>query len=572
MNPIAASSQSKSKLGAFRFDEGENRSLKDTQYCGVLESEKENGTTVDDQEPNSLSQRTPQFSQKSAVRELRECPQTPVGRLPLAELIASGEDLNLHLQNLTPHERVLWYHHSHQKEGQASSQGANICRKRRYSSSPASASQNETFNLFSPGNPSFDLQKLQKVLKTPQADPASDLWSLYSSKPNPYTDKPSPIGLAGPSFALHSSPQTPAQPLSLRRSISCGTEWPTSAAKRRKIRHRTGHQEARIGLAGHDIEDDQKDMSKMERVSLLVDEIQLRLARPDMSEDEEIAGPPSSSPFAQKNDISVLRPLQHSQADRGNIPSEPNQPPAASPDIVRHQPSINPINPWAEPITSQGVFSDFDDDDLDLEILQTIDEEARACVSVAGDLLATKPRLKPHDDGIDTCRSPSAAVLLGEVSMNGQKKPTPTSQSPRNATSPGHLNSHSQLPGSDTGSKSDEFDEFDDDYAVDLEHVAAMYDLQPRRQVQGAVNHVQVIKSPRRSQVRSSGTRGIDVKGQSGRCTEDMAEYEAISDDEFGGGLEFENIIAECERASQRDQIASQPQSSVRTKIFGPSI
>lgn len=559
MDPIAPSSQTKSKLGAFRFEEGDNRAVKDASDCGspdcgASDTGKANTTTVDEQDRGSLSQRTPQFSQKSDCKDMRECPQTPVGRLPLAELIASSGDINKHLPNLTPRERVLWYY-SQQNEGQNIARGANMGKKRRHSSSPLSSSQNEASNHFDSGNPSFDLQKLQRLLKTPQADLASDLWSRYSSKPSPNTDKPSPIGLAGPSFAMYSSPQTPVKHLALHRSISCGLEWPTSAAKRRKL-----DQNADVDSVTPAAEDEHKNMSKMARVSLLVDEIQSTLARPGIPEDddEDLAGPPSSSPFAEGNDISVLsalRPLQVS-FNRGYVSSAP----AAIPHKVQNQSSNGVVNPLARLKKSQEVFSAFDDDDLSLEMLQSIDEEKKGCQVSKDARMEPSQQSSPNPPGI--------------VSLDGQKERDSTFQptTPRRAIS-------SPLTGPDTGWDSDEFDEFDEAYAADLEDVAAMYDLQPQDQehqdcLQKAAKLVRDTKSPYKSQLRSSQENSGIRSGSSVRNGKDKAVYGAISDDddEFGGGLEFEHIIAECERASQQEKIESQPHASVRTKKFGPSM
>lgn len=557
MDPIAPSSQTKSKLGAFRFEESDNRA-RDTSDCGRLEcgsndSGKEN--TVEEQDKRSLSQRTPQFSQKSNGKDMRECPQTPVGRLPLAELITSGEDINKHLPNLTPSERVLWYH-SQQNEGQNISRRANIRKKRRHSSSPVSSSQNETSNHFDSTNPSFDLEKLQKSLKTPQADLASDLWSRYSSRPSPNTDKPSPIGLAGPSFALYSSPQTPVKHLALQRSISCGLEWPTSAPKRRKH-----NQKAEVGGVTPNAGYGHKNMSKMARVSLLVDEIQSTLTKPGIPEDEELAGPPSSSPLAEGIGISVpsaLRPGQLSQFNRGYVSSAP----AAIPHKVQHQSSNLLVNPLTRLKKSQGVFSDFDDDDFGLEILQSIDKKKRGCH------ISKDARLEPNNQ-------PSPHNPPGVCLFDGQKERDSTFQptTPRKAIS-------SPLSRPETAWDSDEFDEFDEAYTADLEDVAAMYDLQPQDQEhqdlhQKAAKLVHDTKSPCRSQMRSSLEDSGIRRGPSVRNNGDEAVYGAISDDdgdEFGGGLEFEHILAECERASQQDKAGSQSQSSVCTKRFGPSV
>ena len=263
--------------------------MKDTKETVEIDNDQENGNA------HQTGSRHQSLSQKSLNNDLRECPQTPVGRIPLAELIAGSEDIQDQKLNLTPIERVVWNHsqQSVERNGENGMYASRRGRKRAYSSSPAPSYQNGVSGHFPPDKPSFDLGNLQNSLKTPQADPASDLWSRYSLNT---LDKLSPSETTKPVFAdflNSSSPQTPAQPVqsrvkdSLQRSYSCNLEWPTSVAKRRKLQYSSSNQEMSASLADSMPKHDEKGRSKMARVSLLVEEIQDRLARPKVGENKK---------------------------------------------------------------------------------------------------------------------------------------------------------------------------------------------------------------------------------------------------------------------------------------------
>ncbi|KAL8685717.1 MAG: hypothetical protein Q9224_005705, partial [Gallowayella concinna] len=244
MPPIPVSSASKSKLKVYQFeglqDESEPQDPASAKTHFKPQAEKENQGPMEIQAAMTSSQLLPPLPPTS---QHKECPQTPVGRVPLAELIAGVDDnMNQNL-NLTPVERVLWQHVPGSSQ-YASSQDASVSqtgKKRARSSSPTSSAQHETSSHFQKKKQSFDLQTLEKTLKTPQADPATDLWTRYSLKTGNTSPTRNDPALAA--LLKSSSPQTPGSHLKqkelggLRRSISCANEWPTSAAKRRRLNH-----------------------------------------------------------------------------------------------------------------------------------------------------------------------------------------------------------------------------------------------------------------------------------------------------------------------------------------------
>lgn len=585
--PIAASVESKLKLSAFRLEQDDNRHIDIAHNSGVVDSEMENNQVMDDQGATSSSQplcHPKNLSQKSAAgRELRECPQTPVGRLPLAELIAGGEDFNNQALNLTPVERVLW-NHSPLNKGETGSCIGRKSRKRRHSSSPASSSQNEISSQFPAEKTTVDLQNLQMVLKTPQTDPASELWSRYSMNTNSNADKVSPGGLAATTFALHSSPQTPAEKLEskdfggLRRAISCSMEWPTSAAKRRKIQYSSSHREAKVGFGIPAAAKDEKGKSKMARVSHLVEEIQLRLSRSYAREGEVIAGPSSSSPLPDRRDFAAYSTLPCSPNRKEQIGSEAKHTSATNPNPSQNRSLVGAANSKMEQTSLQETLSEFDDD-LDDEIFEAIDDGAYIR-PIAAALLTKPPRTDSSDYGLDSSH-PEFMTTMPDVPpdrkeeklfMNSTKlsteKRTLSAAAPTAADSP-----FSRPFGDIEELNDDEFDEDDNEFsAADLEDVAAMYDVKPQRQDQQLNKPSQDAKTSHKSQAQSSRAKALSSSSKQGRFVEGMTGYDVTSDDEFGDGLDFEKIVAECEEASQKPHLASQSQSSVRTLVFGPRI
>ena len=582
MAPIVASSQSKSKLRAFQYD-SPNRANGGGPCLDDKEAEKENTNSLCDEAkamPAQLVPRAQTLSQKSAGKENRECPQTPVGRLALAELIASGEDLNQHSFNLTPVERVLW-NQSPRNSNPTNSAMLRKSRKRAQSSSPSSSAQNEKSNHFSTSKTTLNLQTLQKCLKTPKADPAQDLWSRYSVT----NERRSPIEEVGPPFAHlldSSSPQMPASYLrvkesgGLRRSLSCATEWPTSIAKRRKLEHRRTHDEADVSLALTEGADTGHSKSKRSRVSLLVDRLHNELAGTAKVDSNDVGGPSSSSPLPKKGRVSQValgiasRSSHTEQYDRASSASHNGgdgdasawpQPPKYPNGSIRLE-----YAKTVEPDSS----SDFGDDDLDLEMLKAVDAGIEE--NSPATILENASRLD-HEDGwpqqlfVATTPQPlecyNVRSIVPETDSDPNLRSKPLSEAARSQSV--KLQSQTAI-----ATRHDEFDEDDNDVsAADFEDAVAMYDLQPQA-------HTLERYQPSLSNANADQPKGIgSVTGScyiAAKARSDNVEAKVVelsSDDEFGGAMDFEQIIAECVEASQEPQVA--PQSSVCTNYFGQS-
>lgn len=560
MAPIAASSESKTKLSAFRYDQKD-----DSTTTKPTESEKENQDPQMDTATLKMDPPPPQpLSQRSATKHLRDCPQTPIGRLPLTDLLASGDDTSRQHLNLTPIERVLWDNSPVSSEPAKSRQKG---RKRAHSSSPASSSQNDVSLHFGGIKQQADLQALQKALKTPKADPADDLWSRYSLNTGT-TGLRSPTAAAGLAFTqlIHSSsPQTPASHLqskegnSLRRALSC-IEWPTSAAKRRKLRLSGTYKDSNGGFATNDEGLDTNERSKMSRVSLLVEKIHDGLTKPPAVDEYSSSEPASSSPAAQVNESpkSFDRTSGESQTAIDDVVTVLSQT-TVTPKERAPLPLVLSAEEIADLEKADGS-SDFGDDDLDLEMLETVAKtlnfsptKQKAANLERGNSQLGAGRGGNADDPKEHIRKSHqpgyAQATSGDIERLSQVSfPSGISSSPAPAAFPKH----------------DEFDEDEDQVsAADLENVFAQYDTQPQHDVAEDQDRRAKLADAVHPEMATEVPRKPRFVSQSAFNT----EVQILSDDDFGDDSDFEQIAAEC---AEKQQV-SQPLSCVRTGNFGSS-
>ena len=562
----AASSQSKLKLRAFQYD---NRN--DYTAPKPALSEKENQDPEVDATTLKMEPPPQPVSQRSVAKDVRDCPQTPVGRLPLTELLASGDDTGRQHLNLTPIERVLWDNSPVSSDPSISRAKG---RKRAHSSSPASSSQNETSRNFRSTKPQVDLQDLQKALTTPKADPAEDLWSRYSL--NKCTaERYSPTAPASFAFTqlIHSSsPQTPASHLQskdgsgLRRALSC-IEWPTSAAKRRKLQRSGAYNNSNGGLARIEGVVGMNEQSKMSRVSFLVEKLQNGLTKPPATDEYSSSEPDTSSPVVRKVNESPGRlrsPSQEGQTAIDDVVTVLSQTAVAPRDRT-----LLPLVLSAEEIADlekADGSSDFGDDDLDLEMLETMDSTLKSFPPANRD--AASPKRGNTRSGADQAISsvvPKEHVQKLQLPGSAQAKSCHTERLSQ-VSFPSDISSS---PAKAASSKPDEFDEDEDEVsAADLENVFAQYDTQPQQHFTRDPDHhakqIHVIDPETEADIpresifgpRSVVTTNIEVRSD---------------DEDFGDDSDFEQIAAECAEVTPKQQV-SRPQSTVRTVDFGSSI
>ncbi|KAF2131471.1 hypothetical protein P153DRAFT_196063 [Dothidotthia symphoricarpi CBS 119687] len=223
--PIMPSTQTRSKLKAFQFIEG----APSVRTAREREAEKENLPAL---EKASKAKETPKTSKtvKEAGKPFetpnppttKTCPppSTPNMRLPLADLVGNIDDSSRHAVEdvVSPEEQLSW----------RGSQPVNTplprkTNKRARSSSPVGPSQDD-----------LRLDSAKRELTTPQADPAMELWSRYTS------NKGTPSAIKSVAFAHLINEASPRSTVAagsvngLRRWASCGTEFPASTRKRRR--------------------------------------------------------------------------------------------------------------------------------------------------------------------------------------------------------------------------------------------------------------------------------------------------------------------------------------------------
>ncbi|OJJ57489.1 hypothetical protein ASPSYDRAFT_1056664 [Aspergillus sydowii CBS 593.65] len=241
--PIPASTASRSKLDSFRYrSDNENGTkgpiMKTSPQKGHTNKENQASWVNGVLEQEESKQNDQQQSQGIAEsKTIKDCPQTPGNRLPLADLIGNAEDAFSRApvgQEFTPEDYVIWQH-APPSSNPSTQTPATQSKKRRHSESPSSSPLAGSKGA---RKGSFDMQSFQALLKTPQNDLAAELWNNYVAKTGTHVPD-----IQQPRFAnlLSSSPHTPGSARTgqdssgLRRSISCNAEWPSSTAKRRKI-------------------------------------------------------------------------------------------------------------------------------------------------------------------------------------------------------------------------------------------------------------------------------------------------------------------------------------------------
>lgn len=482
----------------------------------------------------------------------RDCPQTPLSRLPLADLIGSTEDpTNRAGLDVTPDERVYWNHSPHSSDQLSSSATPAPRRgnKRARSSSPASSSQKEVSSHFV-SKKGLELDPSQRVLKTPQADPATDLWNRYSIGAD---NLPAQNGQPLPAFAhLIESPSShltnalSAKDASgLRRSLSGGFEFGSTKAKRRRINSALrGEKDDDIFCIPTEDANKRRADPKMSRVSSLVEKIQENFLRT-----RSVVGrtaPSSSSPFPEGAD-NMVPPLSPPRKDLPTTSKgadghmrETVMADASECDTAREV--------TAQPQQGGDASSDYDDDDIDLDLLLSAE------VPTDTHLTVENPRPQSEPIVVEPCVEYGAqdhdGLGLHQMEDGGLKPAVRDSLMPN--------------------VRRDEFDASDDDNdlsAADLEDVAAMFDVQAAPEGgrfdahsgRRDVPYVAVGDVVMKDSVNLSSGGGS------------MNEIGCASDDEFGDDIDFEQVAVEF-TATQGLQTGAPSHNAVCPRSFAPSI
>ncbi|KAL9609812.1 MAG: hypothetical protein Q9167_005439 [Letrouitia subvulpina] len=558
MLPIPASSKSKSKLEAFQFQEQTAEpDFLEKLDLQAQEIDRENQPALEDSKntdglhlmpcPQSLSQRSSH----------KECPQTPVGRLPLAELIAGTNDNTYQNLNLTPVERVLWNLSPSTSQLSSSQEGLASRRdqKRARSSSPTAPSEKKKPKRITSGKQPMDSYKLQRALKTPQADPASDLWSRYSHA-NADSDKASPTRLREDilvELMKSSSPQTPSSHLQtkelggLRRSISCTNNWPESVAKKRRLNHSKPYNLAAAGTKASDTEHLCQNTLNNSRVSILVEKMQDEL-NGSLKWQRRPSQPAESSPLLEKKTDSRVpfRPPSNQAEGAVAYSSQPF-------DMPEYGVTLDSSNQRSE--KSEGT-SDFGDEEFNDEMLDIINASLLSACSTTSESSQKRQKevIETHDtipaDGVlavrpENCISSLSTNNWGELGCPsrhlGESSLQPIYACPRNQPN---------LIAQQTDQ-----DEFGDDEtevpSAVLEHLVSLYDQQPRGEIAESPNNETATK-PFNPQ---NPLEEVDVTVKS--LENEVREKTPVkvvnisSEEEFGEEPAFEDFLDGCVEATQ---------------------
>ncbi|ERF76175.1 hypothetical protein EPUS_01509 [Endocarpon pusillum Z07020] len=376
--PFSISTQSRNKLQTYileanpidsqQVDDKENINVDLSRCASLVGSQR----LHDDALQKSSPQLPPLSSEKP-------CPQTPANRIPLADLIGNTEDaFNCNPKDTTPEDHICWQHGPTPLSSipSATANSTRRGKKRARSSSPTTSSQNQK-STRSNAQETLDLKILHESLKTPQNDPALDLWARYTDAS---LTKKDADGNALPAFAhlMTSSPQTPStangKDGGLRRSISCGIEWPVSKAKKRKL-----NQEAAEGRLKDVFEASKTDIigpkkSKASRITLLMEKLQENSRKVPQI---EVSGPSSSSPLPDRIGLSTV-PLLSPVSRRFAAQQEYDE--AVTTEGNGQTMHDMPAQQHDDPGSRS---SEFGDEDLALDVLEAVEQSAGTQVALS---------------------------------------------------------------------------------------------------------------------------------------------------------------------------------------------
>lgn len=305
-------------------------------------------------------------------KSIKDCPQTPGNRIPLADLISNAEDAFNPAPGpeVTPVDHVIWQHIPASSNPDTSSQTPGGRRKKRRHSSSSAGSPSHPNSKKGQKEP-LDLQSIQALFKTPQHDIAAELWNNYMDKNMVESSEELPP----PRLAnlLSSSPQTPGSGRTsrdssggMRRSISCAAEWPTSRAKRRRVNRQAPESGRSIFSRANSnvLDSGNSGKGKSSRINFLIDKIEKSL-HPTRPAD---AVPPNSSPLRKQVDAERCRSSSPTMDRKG--PGNSGDQKASVRAPTREAAGVAQL-----PVLRESS-SEFGDDDLDQDLMDLADAAA----------------------------------------------------------------------------------------------------------------------------------------------------------------------------------------------------
>lgn len=311
-------------------------------------------------------------SEKSSV--------TPVSRLAWHDLIGAPQQRD-DRQDVSPNEHILW-DTRHDQSYKASpmiprKKGKKRARSSSPTSSPAAKSKPKS------NTPVVNVKKLAEALKSPHADPALELWDRFSLSGS---TSATPLGTTNPALAqimVSSSPQPlkmlgaiPAES-GLRRTISCGAQWPK--------RRRTDRVDPVEPLEAT-VEESPSGASKSSMVNAL-----LKSATGEINRSKTVQ--------TCQETLSSPSPKKRPRHPTPSAPSSPSRPLSSSPlkraSLLLDGTNKNKLE-QAKSTLRDSSASDYGDDDFDDDALMELDASLAAPGGEADDgdttLLAPVPR------------------------------------------------------------------------------------------------------------------------------------------------------------------------------------
>lgn len=443
---IAPSTHTRSKLKALQFIEGMPSS-----HRGEGPAEDKENAPNPEEDPTVVEEKQsvarPSSQPPALIQSKTFPPSTPATRIPLADLIGNAEDAarRAGMLAISPDEQIVWIN------AQPPSGSRTPMRRRRkkaQSSSPVTSSQNETSYFFQANQDAGDLQNTNQASRTPQIDPAAELWSRYAINA---TTKDTAAAITAPAFAHlieDSSPHssgTASSVSGLRRWASCGLDWPTSKAKRRKTNR---HAAQNMFEPIDEDETTEGEQLKKSKVGLLVERIQETLAKG--SQVEASRRPSSSSPLPETGSFSgapPASPLQHLAPVPEDGEEETRK--HGSPETLETVLEGDPAPGKARKDSSSEFGSD---GDIDIEMLEAIESASGTAMPIV------ELPLEQEQHGAPALHQDNVPEPLAEDIADRE---------PANYNISGLNKSF------------DEFDEDGDLFAADLENLASLYDTRP---------------------------------------------------------------------------------------------
>ncbi|KAK5661983.1 hypothetical protein OQA88_10094 [Cercophora sp. LCS_1] len=250
-------------------------------------------------------------------------------------LLGAEERTNNEEEDVSPNGEMVWLNHDENGDRITKPTSTPMLtrygkKRRARSSSPASS-------------PAPNAKRVAYGRKTPQADPALELWDRFAL---PGANANS-TGLTNPLLSrmmMSSSPRPPrdasipGSERSLRKSVSCGSNWPP---KRRKI-ERLDIEQTYLSQGN------EKSNSKSSLVSALLETVDGAIRKTETTGEAEENSSPSRRKSPRKSRLNISQQREHSAPE---------------------QPQVNPN----QPSRSEKAFSDYGDDDFDDDTLMELD-------------------------------------------------------------------------------------------------------------------------------------------------------------------------------------------------------